>query len=85
MVAGTVPSALLAASLLGTALLTALTGRAAGLPWWAGPTAAGATAVAALLLGIRATTRLGGITGDIIGAGVEVGAAVALLALIAAS
>jgi adenosylcobinamide-GDP ribazoletransferase len=85
MVAGSVPTALAAASVLATAMLTALTGWAAGLPWWAGPVAVAATALAAVILANRASTRLGGITGDIIGAGVEIGAAVALLALIAAS
>ncbi len=85
MVAGSVPTALAAASVLGTTLVTALAGWAAGLPWWAGPVAVVTTGLAAVVLANRATTRLGGITGDIIGAGVEIGAAVALLALIAAS
>ncbi|MCD5351562.1 adenosylcobinamide-GDP ribazoletransferase [Kineosporia mesophila] len=85
MVAGAVPNPLLATCLIVTALVTAWSGWAAGLTWWAGPVAVGATVVAAAVLVRRSTRRLGGITGDIIGAGVEIGTAVAALALIAST
>lgn len=52
-----------------------------GLPWWRGPLAVLlAYAVAGALL-LRCTKRLGGITGDVLGAGVEAAVAAALLAL----
>ena len=75
-VAGTVPVPLAATSWL---LLAAL------LATLAGPVPAGAAvlvaAVATLLLLRRCTTRLGGVTGDVLGAGVEVSLAALLLAL----
>lgn len=83
MVAGSVATPVLGLSLVGTALVAALVGEAAGLSWWAGPAAVAGAALAAQALTWRATQRLGGITGDIIGAGVELGAAVALLVLVA--
>lgn len=85
LVAGSVATPLLVSSVVAAALFTAVAGRAAGLAWYAGPVAVAATVVATEVLVQRATRRLGGITGDIIGAGVEIGAAVTLLALIAAS
>ncbi|MCE0538273.1 adenosylcobinamide-GDP ribazoletransferase [Kineosporia rhizophila] len=85
MVAESVPKLLLGACIVVTVGVTALTGRAAGLTWWAGPLAVAAVVGAAQILAHRATKRLGGITGDIIGAGVELGTAVALLALAAAA
>ncbi|WP_435154992.1 adenosylcobinamide-GDP ribazoletransferase [Amycolatopsis sacchari] len=52
-----------------------------GLPWWRGPLAiAVAYAVAGLLLW-RCVRRLGGITGDVLGACVEAATAAALVAL----
>ncbi|WP_410673011.1 adenosylcobinamide-GDP ribazoletransferase [Amycolatopsis sp. cmx-4-68] len=52
-----------------------------GLPWWRGPLAVVlAYAVAGALLW-RCTQRLGGVTGDVLGAGVEVAVAAALLVL----
>ena len=75
-VAGTVPVPLAATSWL---LLAAL------LATLAGPVPAGAAvlvaAIATLLLLRRCTTRLGGVTGDVLGAGVEVSLAALLLAL----
>ncbi|MEA5365462.1 adenosylcobinamide-GDP ribazoletransferase [Amycolatopsis sp., V23-08] len=77
-VAGSVPKVAAAAVALGAAALAAL---APGLAWWRGPLAVLlAYAVAAALL-LRCTKRLGGVTGDVLGAGVEVGVAAALLAL----
>lgn len=74
------PSAGWAALTLGG--VTALTA-AAALLGWAGPVLAVATAATALLLGLYATVRLGGLTGDVYGALVEAGE-VATLLLIAA-
>ncbi|MGW5747383.1 adenosylcobinamide-GDP ribazoletransferase, partial [Amycolatopsis sp. NPDC003861] len=52
-----------------------------GLPWWRGPLAVAlAYAVTGALLW-RCTKRLGGITGDVLGAGVETAVATALVAL----
>ncbi len=70
-VAGTVPRALaVAAPLLGGTLLTGaalLTGR----PWWLGPLAAGVAGLALAALLVRCRRRLGGVTGDVLGAAVE--------------
>ena len=85
MVAGSVAKPLAASSIALTALLTALTGWAAGLSWWAGPVAVATVVVTSQMLVRRSVLRLGGITGDVIGAGVEIGAAATLLALAAAS
>ncbi|CAM3932478.1 adenosylcobinamide-GDP ribazoletransferase [Nocardioides marinus] len=75
-VAGTVPVPLAATSWL---LLAAL------LATLAGPVPAGAAvlvaAVATVLLLRRCTTRLGGVTGDVLGAGVEISLAALLLTL----
>ncbi|SFW71354.1 adenosylcobinamide-GDP ribazoletransferase [Amycolatopsis australiensis] len=51
-----------------------------GLPWWRGPLAVGLGYAAAGVLLWRCTRRLGGVTGDVLGAGVEVAVAAALLA-----
>ncbi|GAB3160255.1 adenosylcobinamide-GDP ribazoletransferase [Amycolatopsis sp. NPDC004378] len=77
-VAGSVPrTAALAVGLAAAGLATLLP----GLPWWRGPLAVAiAYAVAAALL-FRCTKRLGGVTGDVLGAGVEVAVAAALLSL----
>ncbi|NIH78974.1 adenosylcobinamide-GDP ribazoletransferase [Amycolatopsis viridis] len=54
---------------------------APGLPWWRGPVAVAAAFLAAGVVVWRCTARLGGITGDVLGAGVEFAAAAAWLAL----
>ncbi|QRP50683.1 adenosylcobinamide-GDP ribazoletransferase [Amycolatopsis sp. FDAARGOS 1241] len=56
---------------------------APGLPWWQGVAAVVAGYGAAALLLVRCVRRLGGITGDVLGAGVEVAVAAALLVLAA--
>jgi adenosylcobinamide-GDP ribazoletransferase len=53
------------------------------LAWWRGPLAVAAGYAAAAALLTRCVRRLGGITGDVLGAGVEVAVAAALLALAA--
>jgi adenosylcobinamide-GDP ribazoletransferase len=54
-----------------------------GPAWWRGPLAVAAGYAAAAVLLTRCVRRLGGITGDVLGAGVEVAVAAALLALAA--
>lgn len=54
-----------------------------GLPWWRGPLAVALAYATAAVLLRRCTRRLGGITGDTLGAGVEVAVAAALLVLAA--
>ncbi len=88
-VAGTVPVGRVAGALLIVVGLATLAARTAGAPgaWW------GATVVAAQVLGAlavlrRATTRFGGVTGDVLGAMVEIAHAAGLVtaaALVAAS
>jgi len=77
-VAGSVPRAAAIAVGVAAAGLAALL---PGLPWWRGPLAVLlAYAVAGALLW-RCTKRLGGVTGDVLGAGVEAAVAAALVAL----
>jgi adenosylcobinamide-GDP ribazoletransferase len=49
-----------------------------GSPWWTGPVAMGAAALGGVAVIARATSRLGGITGDVLGAVIEVSLAAAL-------
>ncbi|MEV6647088.1 adenosylcobinamide-GDP ribazoletransferase [Amycolatopsis sp. NPDC051371] len=53
-----------------------------GTDWWRGPLAVAIAYVVTAALLIRCTRRLGGVTGDVLGAGVEVAVAAALLALV---
>ncbi|WAL69609.1 adenosylcobinamide-GDP ribazoletransferase [Amycolatopsis cynarae] len=62
-------------------LAAGLSALAPGLPWWRGPVAVLAAYAAAGVLLWRCVRRLGGITGDVLGACVEAGTAAALLAL----
>ncbi|MCR6488823.1 adenosylcobinamide-GDP ribazoletransferase [Amycolatopsis sp. OK19-0408] len=78
-VAGSVPRAAALAVGVGAAALAALV---PDLPWWRGPLAVALAYAAAGVLLRRCTKRLGGVTGDVLGAGVEVGVAAALLALV---
>ena len=75
LVAGTVPTPV-------AITLVALTAAAAtAAETWQGPVAALAAALAALLLVRHAVTRFGGITGDVIGAAVELATTAALITL----
>jgi adenosylcobinamide-GDP ribazoletransferase len=77
-VAGSVPVPLAA---LVFVLATALAALTPGMPWWRGPLAVAAGYLVAGLLLWRCTRRLGGITGDVLGACVEAATAATLLAL----
>lgn len=88
-VAGSVPvlvaaaTGLLAAALAGLVLFGLAPNAGPGPAWWRGPVAVAAGYAAAAVLLTRCVRRLGGITGDVLGAGVEVATAAALLALAA--
>ena len=71
-VAGTVPTwvAVLSWSVVG-ALLAGLTGWYGGA-WWLGPASAGVAVLAVVLLVRRCVRRFGGVTGDVMGAAVEI-------------
>lgn len=81
MVAGTVPVAALAAMIAVTMLAMAGAGLLLDRPWWQGVAAlvVATTVLAGLLL--RCRSRIGGITGDVLGAGVEICSAVLLAGL----
>jgi adenosylcobinamide-GDP ribazoletransferase len=79
-VAGSVAPATWALSTVVVAALAAGAGLAADLAWWAGPVVLAAAAAAGALVVHRAVVRLGGITGDVLGAVVEVAFAVGLTA-----
>ena len=78
LVAGTVPVP--AAALIAIVVLGAATAATPGRPWQ-GPVAVAASLSAVLLLVRHAVRRFGGITGDVLGAAVEVGTTVALVGL----
>ncbi|MEU3271576.1 adenosylcobinamide-GDP ribazoletransferase [Saccharomonospora sp. NPDC006951] len=77
-VAGSVPISLALLAFLVVAGLSALT---PGLPWWRGSLAVLAAGCVAGLLLARCVRRLGGSTGDVLGACVEAATTTALLAL----
>jgi adenosylcobinamide-GDP ribazoletransferase len=78
LVAGTVPTTVVVAAV--AAVMTGAVWAVPGRPWQ-GPLAAVAAVAAVLLLVRHAVRRLGGITGDVIGAAVEVATTVALVGL----
>lgn len=83
-VAGSVPRGVAAFVVTGTALAASLACAATAGTWRAAPAGALAVAVAvvvAALLARRAVRRLGGVTGDVLGACVEVATACALVVL----
>ncbi len=82
-VAGSVPAWALVALSVSWAGAASAVGLLAGLPWWAGSLAMlGALAAGAVVIR-TATTRLGGITGDVLGAAAEIATAAALVILVA--
>ncbi len=82
-VAGSVPAWALVLLSVAWAGVASAVGLLAGLPWWAGSLALlGALAAGAVVIR-TATTRLGGITGDVLGAAAEIATAAALVILVA--
>jgi adenosylcobinamide-GDP ribazoletransferase len=79
-VAGSVPRPHAAAGLGLAATIGAVGAVLAGFPWWTGLLAVALAALAAAAVVARAVRRLGGITGDVIGAAVETATAAAVLA-----
>lgn len=84
-VAGSVIVLALAACVAASALVCSLLAGWMGRPWEAGLGAVLMVLISSGVLLWRAVQRLGGITGDVIGAGVEIGTAAALLVLAAFS
>ncbi|MGN6250187.1 MAG: adenosylcobinamide-GDP ribazoletransferase [Marmoricola sp.] len=80
--AGTVPVAAAALSWLLAAAALAAACTTASVPWWRGVVAAALGLGVTLLVVRRATRRLGGITGDVLGAAVELAWAAVLLGLV---
>jgi adenosylcobinamide-GDP ribazoletransferase len=80
-VAGSVTPARLAVCAAATAAALAATAAATGAPWWLGPAATAAALAAAAVVLWRAVRRIGGMTGDVAGAAVEVATAAALVTL----
>jgi len=80
-VAGTVPVAAAVATALLVAAGTSLVGMVAGLPWWRGAVAVLVGLAAAGVLLLRCVRRLGGVTGDVLGACVEVALTAGLVVL----
>lgn len=79
--AGTVPRAAAAVVWLAGAVALAAASLAAGLAWWRGGLAAAVALVVVAALLRRTTRRLGGITGDVFGASIELALAASLVAL----
>ena len=81
--ASNVPSPWTAVAWLALAGVLAVAAGASGGRWWQGVLAAVLAAVLTMIVAARATRRLGGITGDVLGAGVEVATTAALVVLAA--
>ena len=77
-VAGTVPRGALAGACATVLGLAVAVGLGAGGPWWFGPALWAVAVLATLAVLRRCTARLGGVTGDVLGAVVEVGLAASL-------
>ena len=77
--AGSVPRPVVVAAWLAAAAVSAATLAWAGGTWWHVVIGFAVAAVAVGLLVLRATRRLGGVTGDIFGAAIEITLAILLL------
>jgi adenosylcobinamide-GDP ribazoletransferase len=82
-VAESVPPWVLVVLAVAWAGVLSLVGAAAGLPVWAGPSAVVGSLAAGAIVIRTATTRLGGITGDVLGAATEIATTAALVILVA--
>ncbi|WGL51276.1 adenosylcobinamide-GDP ribazoletransferase [Nocardioides sp. BP30] len=76
-----VPRPVVALVWLAGAAVLALAASAAGLDWWRGVVAVAAAALAVAVLVAHAVRRLGGVTGDVFGAAVELALAALLVGL----
>jgi adenosylcobinamide-GDP ribazoletransferase len=85
MVAGSVPGWAAGAAVLAAAAVLTLAAAASSAPWWSGLLAAALAVLAAGAVLARCTSRLGGITGDVLGALVELSLAAALAVLATAA
>jgi adenosylcobinamide-GDP ribazoletransferase len=79
-VAGTVQNAVAGLGLLLLTGLSALASHWSTLPWWTGPVVVGSAALGGAAVIHRTVRRFGGITGDVLGAVIEVSFASALTA-----
>jgi adenosylcobinamide-GDP ribazoletransferase len=79
--AGSVPLGAALAVVVAAGVAAAALAASGGLAWWRGPLALLVAAAVAAAVVLRAGRRLGGITGDVLGACVELATAAALLAL----
>lgn len=79
--AGSVPRTAVLLWAVVAAAVVAVAGHAAGLSWWRGPVAVGVAGVVVSTLLLRSLRRLGGVTGDVFGAAVELALAAMLAAL----
>jgi adenosylcobinamide-GDP ribazoletransferase len=77
-VAGTLRTSYVALGFILLLGFSALVAHWSGSSWWAGPAVMSSAAVGGVVVIRRATRRLGGITGDVLGAVIEVSLAVAL-------
>src|SRR6185312_14768407 len=80
-VAGSVPWPVAAAVLLVGLVAALAAGRADGVAWWAEPAVAVAVLGVTVAVVVRCTRRLGGVTGDVLGACVELSLLAALAVL----
>lgn len=79
--AGSVPRPVVALAWVIAAVLLGAVGAWAGLAWWRGALAIGLALLVVLAVIARAVRRLGGVTGDVFGAGVELSLTAILVAL----
>jgi len=79
-VAGTVQPAMVGLGFILLLGVSALATQESGSTWWTGPVAMGSAAMGGVAVIRRATRRFGGITGDVLGAVIEVSLAVSLTA-----
>ena len=80
-VAGTVPVPVAALAWVGWSALLVGACVLVDVPWWHGAVASAVALAAQVLLLVRARRRIGGVTGDVLGAGVELQLAAVLLVL----